>query len=175
MRPGKTCGRGGRKMIPEIKKILYATDLSQNSSYAFLYALDMARRHDARIFILHAIEPIPRHLLGLQYQLKRRDDEMESIKNGLQNFCKKVEAEERAPCVGLISKIVVKIGHPVEEILNAADGESCDVIVLGTHGKGFLENTFLGSVSKGVLHRTRKPVFIIPLPSEEAGIDFDAI
>ncbi len=162
-------------MIPEIKNILYATDLSQNSSYAFLYALDMARRHDARIFILHAIEPIPRHLLGLQYQLKRRDDEMESIKNGLQKFCKKVEAEESAPCVGLISKILVKIGHPIEEILKAADGVSCDVIVLGTHGKGFLENAFLGSVSKGVLHRTRKPVLIIPLPSEEAGTNFDAI
>jgi nucleotide-binding universal stress UspA family protein len=46
-------------MIPQIKKILYATDLSKNSSYAFLYATDLARRHDARITILHAIEPIP--------------------------------------------------------------------------------------------------------------------
>ena len=36
-------------MIPQIKKILYATDLSKNSSYAFLFATDMARRHDAKI------------------------------------------------------------------------------------------------------------------------------
>jgi len=45
-----------REMIPEIKKILYATDLSKNSSYAFLYAVDMAKRHNARIVILHSIE-----------------------------------------------------------------------------------------------------------------------
>ena len=46
-------------MIPQIKKILYATDLNKNSSYAFLYAIDMAKKHDARIVILHAVEPIP--------------------------------------------------------------------------------------------------------------------
>jgi nucleotide-binding universal stress UspA family protein len=44
-------------MIPEIKKILYATDLSKNSSYAFLYAADMAKRHNARIIILHSVAP----------------------------------------------------------------------------------------------------------------------
>ena len=46
-------------MIPKIKKILYATDLSKNSEYAFYYAVDMAKRHDAEIVFLHAIEPIP--------------------------------------------------------------------------------------------------------------------
>jgi nucleotide-binding universal stress UspA family protein len=49
------------------------------------------------------------------------------------------------------------------------------VIVLGTHGKGFLAHTFLGSVSKAVLHRTRKPVFIIPLPSEKLPIEWVGI
>jgi nucleotide-binding universal stress UspA family protein len=62
-------------------------------------------------------------------------------------------------------------GDPVEEILKAVDEEGCDVIVLGTHGKGFLEQTFLGSVSSSVLLRTRKPVFVIPLPSEDANTD----
>jgi hypothetical protein len=38
-------------MIPEVKKILYATDLRKNSSYAFFYALDMAKRHNARIAV----------------------------------------------------------------------------------------------------------------------------
>jgi len=162
-------------MIPEIKNIFYATDLSQNSSHAFLYALDMAQRRDARIVILHAIEPIPRHILGLKYQFGRRDDEIERIKNGIQRFCGKVEAESCSPCLKFISKILVKIGHPVEEILKTADEESCDVIVLGTHGKGFLAHTFLGSVSYGVLHRARKPVFIIPLPPEGTAIDFGEV
>ena len=45
-------------MIPQINNILYATDLSQNASYAFLYAVDMAKKHNARIVILHSIEPV---------------------------------------------------------------------------------------------------------------------
>jgi nucleotide-binding universal stress UspA family protein len=57
------------------------------------------------------------------------------------------------------------------EILTTAEEEGCDLIVLGSHGKGFLEHTFLGSVSRMVLDRTRKPVFTIPLPSEEEDID----
>ena len=65
------------------------------------------------------------------------------------------------------------IGPPVEEILKAVDDEDCDAIVLGTHGKGFLRQTFLGSVAGSVLERTRKPVFIIPLPSEKRNTDWD--
>ena len=63
--------------------------------------------------------------------------------------------------------VFVPMGHPVEAILNAADEEGCDVIILGSHGKGFVKQTFLGSVSRGVLERSRKPVFIIPLPFEK--------
>lgn len=66
-------------------------------------------------------------------------------------------------------------GHPVEEILKAADKEGCDAIVLGTHGKGFFRHTFLGSVAGSVLERTRKPFFIIPLPSEKKNVDWDKI
>jgi nucleotide-binding universal stress UspA family protein len=48
-------------MIPRINKILYATDLSKNSNYAFFYAVDMAKRNNARIVILHSIERV-RHI-----------------------------------------------------------------------------------------------------------------
>jgi nucleotide-binding universal stress UspA family protein len=167
-------------MIPQIKKILYATDLSKNSSYAFLYATDMAKKHSARIVILHAIEPIPAYAqvygIASDESKKRQHEEIiESMKNHLQGFCKKAEAQIGPPCVELVSKVLVPVGYPANEILSAADEERCDVIVLGTHGKGFLAHTFLGSVSNAVLHRTRKPVFIIPLPSEKTAIDWDGI
>jgi len=167
-------------MIPGIKKILYTTDLSKNSSYAFLYATDMAKRHDARIVILHVIEPIPAYAevygaMTDEFKRKQREEIIESMKNHLKEFCKKAEAQIGPPCVELVSKILVPVGHPPEEILNAADEEGCDVIVVGTHGKGFLAHTFLGSVSNSVLHRTRKPVLIIPLPSERTAIDWDGI
>lgn len=166
-------------MIPQIKKILYATDLSKNSSYAFLYATDMAKRRDAKIVILHAVEFIPGYINGyggiIDIKQEQQGEIIEDIKKHLQEFCKKAEAQSGPPCVALVSKILVPRGHPPEEILNAADEEDCDVIVLGTHGKGFLAHTFLGSVSSAVLHRTRKPVFIIPLPSEKESIDWDGI
>jgi len=101
--------------------------------------------------------------------------DIEEIKERLQEFCKKAETHIGPPCVELVSKILVPLGHPVEEILKAADDEGCDAIVLGTHGKGFLRQTFLGSVAGSVLERTRKPVFILPLPSEKTDIDWDNI
>jgi nucleotide-binding universal stress UspA family protein len=165
-------------MTLEIKKILYATDLSKNSSFAFFYATDMARRHNAKIVMLHAIEPIPAYAAaytGITDELKRKQQEetVEEIRTRLGDFCRKAEAEIGPPCVDLVSKILVPRGHPPEEILNAADKEGCDIIVLGTHGKGFLAHTFLGSVSSAVLNRTQKPVFIIPLPSEKTTLDWD--
>jgi nucleotide-binding universal stress UspA family protein len=165
-------------MTLKIKKILYATDLSQNSSFAFLYATDMARRHDAKIVMLHAIEPIPAYAAaytGITDELKRKQQEetVQEIRTRLGDFCRKAESEIGPPCVELVSKILVPRGHPPEEILNAADQEGCDVIVLGTHGKGFLAHTFLGSVSSAVLNRTQKPVFIIPLPPENKTLDWD--
>jgi len=167
-------------MIPKIKKILYATDLSRNSSYAFLYATDIARGHNAKIVILHVIEPIPTYAevyAGITDETKRKQQEetVKELKKHLQGFCKKAEAQIGPPCVELVSKILVLSGHPPEEILNTANEEGCDVIVLGTHGKGFLAHTFLGSVSNAVLHRTRKPVFVIPLPSEKTTTDWDTV
>jgi nucleotide-binding universal stress UspA family protein len=172
-------------MVPQIKKILYATDLSKNSSYAFFYAVGMARRHNARIVILHVIQPvypmypeaISPYVMEMLEGAKRKEREMdlEVMKTNLQEFCKRTETQIGSPCVGLVSKILVPPGHPVEEILKAADEEGCDAIVLGTHGKGFLRQTFLGSVAGSVLERTRKPVFVIPLPSEKTDLDWDKV
>jgi nucleotide-binding universal stress UspA family protein len=160
-------------MIPIIKKILYATDLSKNSEYAFYYAVDLAKKHDAETIILHAVEPISGRPFGTQTERVLHDQHeisLEVIRNRLQKFCEKVEEKNSVACVSLVAKIIVQVGDPVEAILKAADEEGCDVIVLGCHGKGFLQNVFLGSVSRSVLERTRKPAFIIPLPSEITSI-----
>ena len=47
-------------MIPRIKKILYTTDLSKNSAYAFRYAVNSAKNHNAKIIILYVVEIPPR-------------------------------------------------------------------------------------------------------------------
>ena len=164
-------------MIPEITKILFATDLSENSStYVFSYAVDMATRHGAGIVILHTIEP--HHSLayageGVEAVMRNarkgeQDSSREEIKKRIEAFCEKAEAHIGAVCVELVSKILVPIGRPVDEILKTAKSEGCDVLVIGAHQKGFLSKAFLGDVACSVLEASRKPVFVIPMPSEEA-------
>jgi nucleotide-binding universal stress UspA family protein len=160
-------------MIPQIKKILYATDLSKNAAYAFFYAVDMAKKYNASIVILHVVEPIPHVYTEVGVSVLRRIEkqqqasDLEDIKKGVQEYCQRIEDNSGFPCMDRVSKIITPLGYPVEEILKAADDEGCDAIILGTHGKGFLRHTFLGSVSASVLERTRKPVYIIPLPPEK--------
>ncbi len=167
-----------RGMIPQIKKILYATDLTKNSSYAFYFATDLARKHDARILFLHCIGTIPPleiwpgGFVDVQTSKEHeREENVARIKKLLQQFCQNVESQIGLPCVHLVSEIIVTEGYPVEVILNTADTKECDVIVLGTHGKGWLKQTFLGSTAIAVLERSRKPVLVIPLPSEKSGIE----
>jgi nucleotide-binding universal stress UspA family protein len=173
-------------MIPEIKKILYATDLTKNSTYAFYFAIDLARKHEAKIIILHCIDPISPSIYSegitedvfkliprIKEQEKKRD--AAEIKELLQQFCQNIESQIGPPCVDFVSEIIVKDGPPAEEILNTADSKECGVIVLGTHGKGWLKHTFLGGVASSVLERTRKPVFIIPLPSQKSGTEMGAL
>lgn len=164
-------------MIPQIKKILYATDLSKNSVYAFRYATKIVEKYDAEMIILHVVEPIPsvaKHAMKIYVDESKWEEKIryeqalaiERIKKRLEEFCKQ-EAEEAPQCLSQVSNILVRPGYPVEEILKAADEEDCSMIVLGTHGKGFLKQTFLGSVARAVLDRAKRPLFIVPLPYGE--------
>jgi nucleotide-binding universal stress UspA family protein len=164
-------------MIPKINKILYATDLSSNSAYAFRYAVNSAEKHNARITILHVLDKLSSNTQALvsshltaEQQLKIFEDKIsytsERIRKRLEIFCEK-ELKKEPEMMNLIDSIQVKEGFPAEEILQTSEDLRCDAIVIGTHGKGIIKNTFLGSTSKRVLRRTRKPVFIIPIPKEE--------
>jgi nucleotide-binding universal stress UspA family protein len=167
-------------MIPTIKKILYATDLSEkNSPYAFLYAVSAARSFGAKIICLHIVEPIPAYAIGLRVPTREgspeelfRKQDMAEMEKRLQQYCRDFDAQIGGSCLSLVLKMLVRIGHPVEEIINTAQEEACDIIVVASHGKGLLKQTFLGSVSAGLLQRSRKPVFVIPVPSDTSRWDF---
>ncbi len=164
-------------MIPQIKTILLATDLSKYSAYAFYYAVQMAKRVEAKIIILHAVEPLPSMLISFgdfshKVAQDRWDETAKKFKERIQDISVKADTQMGISSVDFISKILIRLGPPVEEILKAVDEEGCDVIVLGTHSKGFLQQTLVGSVCSSVLHRTRKPVLVVPLPSEDANLDW---
>lgn len=156
-------------MIPKIKRVLYATDLSENSMYAFRYAVNTMEKHDAEMVVLHVIESIPQALWA--YGMLDRDvgdikeGSIEQLSRRLDDFCRE-ELRERPEYMERIRAVEVRQGYPAEVILRIAEDQDCDVIIMGTHGKGLLSYTFLGSVAERVLRRSNKPVFIIPLPKE---------
>jgi nucleotide-binding universal stress UspA family protein len=164
-------------MIPKIYRMLYATDLSPNSEYAFRYAVNSALRHDAKIIILHVIESMPAAVyaqMGFFVSDVQADEIFEKkagaarqhIKRRLKVFFERELADD-PQAADRVQSIEICEGFPAEEILEMANKLDCDAIVIGTHSKGVLANTFLGSIAKRVLRRTRKPVFIIPLPKKE--------
>src|SRR5208283_299947 len=116
-------------MTPQIKKILYATDLTKNSAYAFYFAVDLAQKHDAKIIILHCMAEIPpsaylaapfmavSSILG-QAKEQEADEDIEEIKKRLQGFSKKVGSQMGLSGVDLVSDTIVTMGYAVEEILN---------------------------------------------------------
>lgn len=169
-------------MIPTINKILYATDLSENSSYAFRYAVNSAKQHNAEMVILHAMEAMDsttRNLVlgyvGPNYFDEKVEENVAHAKDRIEKRLKKFFDKARDEDPGFADmNISIEIceGYPADEILKKADDLNCDVICMGTHGKGLLRQTFLGSVAKKVLRRTRKPVFIIPLPRGESSQTF---
>jgi len=161
-------------MIPKIKRILYATDLSPNSTYAFLYTTEVAKKHDAEIIILHVIEELAPFFEAerlKEISEKKIAEAMDRIEKRLKIFCDR-ELKDDPDCANRVISIKVCQGYPPEEILTKADELNCDVIVMGTHGKGIIRHSFLGSAAQKVLRRVRMPVFIIPLPEDEADITF---
>ena len=170
--------------MPEIKNILYATDLSKNSAFAFQYATDMAELHDAVIHIVHVFEKIPPSTKAMvdmylteEQKVKiagRSDETTEMIIKRLNVFCDLVKSDDPS-CVFRVASIDVVEGFPADAILKRADALECDVIVMGTHGKGFISHAFLGSIAEKVLRRSTRPVMIIPLPKEEGDIQVQDI
>ncbi|MBC8247831.1 MAG: universal stress protein [Deltaproteobacteria bacterium] len=172
-------------MIPKIEHILYATDLSDNSAYVFRYASDFAKKYRADITILHVLEQLPtsgRALLSTYLNDKQqseiiqanRDYAKDRIAKRLRLFCDR-ELKDDPECVEMVKSIEVSEGFPADEILSKADTFNCDVIVLGAHGKGIISHTFLGSTSEKVLRRSRKPVYIVPIPEGEIDVTFHDI
>jgi len=170
-------------MIPEIQKILYATDLSPDSGYALRYALNSAIKHGAEVIILHIFEfvdPASQTLLNLYLDEKKSkalfDEHAAEAQNIIRNRLKAIrdkEFQDYPEFSNIVASIEVCEGFPAEVILRKADELNCDEIVMGTHSKGIIANTFLGSTAKRVLRRTRKPVSIIPLTKKETDIASD--
>ena len=163
-------------MIPEIKKILYTTDLSKNARHAFSYAASIANRYDAGVTILHVLEDISptteslvTNIIGEEEwgRLRTRNEKevLDKLQSRLTKFCDGVQAELPA-CPFITDNIIVKIGNPVDEILEEAENKGYDMVVMGAHGHSALANALMGSTSRRVVRRCKTPVLVVRLPEE---------
>ena len=160
-------------IIPDIKKILYATDLSENARYCFGYAVSLAHQYDASLTILHVLEVRSGYMYDLSNylgaekweELKKSHDEetISTIQTRLTDLCAEVAAEDDS-CKFIVDDILVKRGNPVEEILLQADGGDFDMVVMGTHGHKALADVMMGSTARRILRRCEKPVLVVRLP-----------
>ena len=171
-------------MIPKINHILYATDLSKNSAYAFRYAIHSAEKHNAQIHILHVYEKIPSAAYARLWEYippekleaitkEGKEDSLMQIKNRLLKLCER-ELINKPACLSKVASILVVEGDPAGEILQKADELKADVVMMGTHDGGVLAHAFWGSVAEKVLQRIKIPVFIIPIP-EKTDISFSEV
>ena len=146
---------------PKYKKVLFCTDFSENSDYAFEFAFGIAKRDDGLLYILHVIPHIPNQEMLRGYVSEdilrntQKDLEQELEDNNKEHYTKKIEDAVRF-------EVVTKSGREDEEILKFAKDEKVDIIVVGTHGKTGIEHVFFGSVAEKVLRRSPFPLLVIP-------------
>lgn len=161
-------------MLPTYQNILIATDFTPNSDHAFKYAVLMARQHEAKIHLLHVVPQVDTSMRNYfsiikgqdwmaEFEEKHAEEAHLEIKKELDEFVKK-ELADSPKDMDYFAGSRVAIGNPVKCILETADELNADVIVMGTHSKGALEHALLGSVAEKVLHKSKRPIFVVPLP-----------
>jgi nucleotide-binding universal stress UspA family protein len=166
----------------EYRKILYATDLSEAGRAAFPYAASIARHYDADLTVFHVLKPpeFENYLIGfideeLWREIKTRDlEEVRNIlvsrkrddaviKERVEEFCQSALADyEGKPSV--VYDVRLSMGDPVTEIVKEARDGNYDLVVIGKHGRGLLEESVMGTTARRVLRRCGQPVMVVPLP-----------
>ncbi len=173
--------------LPEIKKILFTTDLSKQTRHAFNYAAGLAHQYNAVLTILYVMEDFSasqnanlqafiggdrwRELQKSQEQHiqqiligKKREGSL--IREALGDMF--TAAKKELPERDLRSEeIVVTQGDPVDCINQEAEARQVDLIIMGYHPRGRLGEVITGSVSRSVLRRSKIPVLLVPLPDPE--------
>jgi len=135
------------------RHVLYATDFSDHAERAFDYVSKVVECGALRVTLLHVQDKarLGTHLkdqLGEFNEIDRQ--RLEALKKRLENIGN--------------AQIDVKIpyGSPTEEILKQAKTGEASLVVMGSHGRGFVSELFLGSVSHNVARHSEVPVLLIP-------------
>lgn len=136
-----------------IKSILLAYDGSAPADKAYAFALDIAKKYDADLYVLAVARPPE---FG-------DDVETEAIIENSKKHYQKVLApfKAQASSQGVRLHFEVAVGHPAEQIIRHAEQFKAELIVIGHRGKSLFERLRLGSVSKQVIQYAHCSVTVV--------------
>ena len=161
-------------MLAEVRKLLFCSDLSENSNVALGYAAWLAKLTGADMHVLHVVEALSSDarvtIQGFIQDAGTRQAALEErvgriraeVMHQQEAFWEQQSPEDRKVREQVKSVEVIE-SYPAEQILKTSVKLGCELIVMGAHEKG-LSHTFLGGVAKSVLRRSRVPTLIVPLP-----------
>jgi nucleotide-binding universal stress UspA family protein len=143
-------------------KYLVAIDFSESMKKIIESVKLCIRDENDQVILLHVAEPDP-DFVGYEVDTEQiRDIE---AKRYHQEKCDLEAVKEDLKKTGITSKALLIQGATVETILKEAEKLAADVIIMGSHGKNFMQRTLLGSSSTGVMHKSTLPVLIVPTHS----------
>lgn len=135
-----------------IKKILVPTDFSPHSERAADYAAMLAAGFQAKIDLLHVIEPFPYSVTDTMTVINH-GEALKTIAVSLLDNARARLAQNGATVESHLTR-----GVPYQEILDRAREKKVDLIVMGTHGRTGVRHLLLGSVAEKVIHLAPCPV-----------------
>ena len=138
-----------------IRTILVPTDFSECSEAAFRLASSLARDYSAHLIVLHVYPPPLDH----SEEIARRPPD--SYEDSLWKSLKAIRAEDLKYDIDY--QLVE--GDAATEIARVAAEKSCDLIVMGTHGRTGIERVLLGSVAEKVIRHAACPVLTTKPPA----------
>jgi nucleotide-binding universal stress UspA family protein len=127
------------------RKILLATDGSEDARMAARATADLSEKTGAELHVVHAWQYVPHPVLDSEHY----KEEAERL----------LEAE-----TGFLSGAAeahLVMGPPVDAILDLGEEIGADLLVVGSQGHGALGRLILGSVSEGVVHHATRPVLVL--------------
>jgi nucleotide-binding universal stress UspA family protein len=149
----------------KINNVLVATDFSDPSESALNYGREFARTFSARLHVLHVIES-PTMYVGVEavgFDFQRLHAELEV---GAADTLNRIVSPEDRTQLSAVS--VVRTGNsPSLEIAEYAKSEGVDIIIMGTHGRGWVGHVLLGSVAEKVVRIAPCPVLTVRHPEHE--------
>lgn len=144
--------------MKEFKTILFATDFSESSDYAFQYALALARKFEARLLLIHVInEPVDLrgfYVPHISFETLEEEIEQGAVKM-MEKFCRTHMGDFAD------YQTFVVPGIPYDEIIKKADEHKAELIILGTHGRSGLDHVLFGSTAEKVVRKSAIPVMTI--------------